>query len=161
MNAAVASLPSDKEVLVTRSFAAPAHLVWRAYVEPELLTRWCTGPDGWSMSIGEMEVRVGGKYAWRWKNESDGQGFGCHGEFLEVVPDLKLVHTQAWGDVGDTMGSEPFTVAVVLREVDGVTTVDTTMTFASTSDRDAAFSTGMTDGMEMGYKRLDELVGVI
>ncbi len=151
-------MPSDKQVLVTRSFDAPARLVWRAYVEPALLSRWCTGPDGWTMTISEMDVRVGGKYVWRWSNESNGQGFGCHGEFLEVLEDLKLVQTQAWGEVGDTMGKEPFVVTLELSERGGVTTANTTMTFASTEDRDAAFSTGMADGMEMGYARLESLI---
>lgn len=111
------------------------------------------------MTISEMDARVGGKYAWRWTNQSEGQGFGCHGEFLEVVPGEKLVHTQAWGDVGESMGSQPFTVSVEMREVDGVTEVDTLMTFASQQDRDAAYSTGMADGMEMGYQRLQEMLG--
>lgn len=159
MNTAVASLPSEREVLVKRSFDAPAHLVWRAYVEPGLMRRWCTGPDGWVMSVCEMDVRVGGQYAWQWRNDSMGQEFGCHGVFQEVEDGRKIVHTQAWGNVGDTMGSEPFVVTVELSEIEGKTTVDTLMTFASMEDRDAAFATGMTDGMEMGYKRLEELAG--
>ena len=65
MKPAEASLPSDTEVLVKRSFDAPAKLVWRAYMEPDLMRRWCSGPPGWSMPVCEMEMRVGGMYRWR------------------------------------------------------------------------------------------------
>jgi uncharacterized protein YndB with AHSA1/START domain len=155
MKPAEASLPSDLEVAVKRSFDAPAKLVWRAYMEPDLLRRWCTGPPGWSMPVCEMQMHVGGKYRWRWHNDEDGQEFGCTGEVLEVTPHAKIVHTQLWEDVGDSMGSEPSIITVTFRETNGITDMTTTIKFASKADRDAAFATGMTDGMEMSYKQLD------
>src|SRR5262245_51950947 len=75
MKPAEASLPSDTEVLVKRSFDAPVKLVWRAYMEPDLLRRWCSGTPGWSMPVCEMDMRVGGKYRWRWRNDENGQEF--------------------------------------------------------------------------------------
>src|SRR5690606_15410677 len=84
MKPAEASLPSDTEVLVKRSFDAPVELVWRAYMEPGLLRRWCSGTPGWSMPVCEMDMRVGGKYRWRWRNDENGQEFGFTGEVLEV-----------------------------------------------------------------------------
>ena len=158
MKPAEASLPSDTEVLVKRSFDAPAKLVWRTYMEPELMRRWCSGPPGWTMHVCEMDMRVGGTYRWRWRSDQDGQEFGCSGEVLEVVPHSKIVHTQSWGDMGDTMGSEPSIITVSLQETGGITTVSTTIRFASKADRDAAFATGMTDGMEMSYQQLDAML---
>src|SRR5262245_30600888 len=109
MKPAEASLPSDTEVLVKRSFDAPVRLVWRAYMEPDLMRRWCSGMPGWSMPICEMDMRVGGKYRWRWRSDEGGQEFGFTGEVLEVTPHAKIVHTQIYdaGDLGDCKGNEP------------------------------------------------------
>lgn len=160
MKPAEASLPSDTEVLVKRSFDAPVKLVWRAYMEPDLMRRWCSGLPGWSMPVCEMDMRVGGKYRWRWRNDENGQEFGFIGEVLELVPHAKIVHTQIFdpGDLGYSMGSEPSIVTVTIQEAGGITNVATATKFASKADRDAAFSTGMTDGMEMSYKRLDDVL---
>ncbi|MFN0019877.1 MAG: SRPBCC domain-containing protein, partial [Pirellulaceae bacterium] len=79
MKPAEASLPSDTEVLVKRRFDAPVKLVWRAYMEPDLLRRWCSGMPGWSMPVCEMDMRVGGKYRWRWRSDENGQEFGFTG----------------------------------------------------------------------------------
>ena len=155
MKPAEASLPSDTEVLVKRSFDARVKLVWRAYMEPDLMRRWCSGHPGWSMPVCEMDMRVGGKYRWRWRSDENGQEFGCTGEVLEVTPHAKIVHTQIWGDLGDSMGSEPSIITVTFNETHGITTVTTSIKYASKADRDEAFSTGMTDGMEMSYKLLD------
>jgi uncharacterized protein YndB with AHSA1/START domain len=72
----------------------------------------------------------------------------------------KIVHTQIYdaGDLGDSMGSQPAVVTLTLTEAGGVTSVTTLIRFASKADRDAAYSTGMTDGMEMSYKLLDDVL---
>ncbi|MGD9631554.1 MAG: SRPBCC family protein [Pyrinomonadaceae bacterium] len=160
MKPAEASLPSDTEVLVKRSFDAPVNLVWRAYMEPDLLRRWCTGPPNWSMPVCEMDMRVGGEYQWRWRNDDDGMEFGFTGEVLEVVPHAKIVHTQAFdpGNMSIAMGGEPSIITVTFEEADGITNVATTIKYASKADRDEALSTGMTDGMEVSYKRLDQVL---
>jgi uncharacterized protein YndB with AHSA1/START domain len=72
MKPAEVSLPSDTEVLVKRSFDAPVKLVWRAYMEPVLMRRWCSGLPGWSMPVCEMDMRVGGQYRWRWRSDENG-----------------------------------------------------------------------------------------
>jgi uncharacterized protein YndB with AHSA1/START domain len=154
------SLPSDTEVRVTRDFKAPRKLVWRAHVEPKLVTQWMLGPPGWSMPVCEMDVRPGGKFRWRWRSDETGQEFGFFGEFRETEAPAKLVHTEYY-DPGDTGGAMPTDTPAIIRttfsEKNGVTTLVTVMDFGSKTARDAAVSTGMTDGMEMGYERLDTL----
>jgi uncharacterized protein YndB with AHSA1/START domain len=154
------SLPSDREVRVTRSFNAPRQLVWDAHTKPELITKWMLGPPGWSMPVCEMDVRPGGKYTWRWKSDEDGKQFGFHGTFDEVDAPAKITHDEYYdpGDVGGEMPSnDPALVTLELSEENGVTTLVSTIRFASKEARDGAVSTGMTDGMEMGYARLDEM----
>lgn len=156
------SLPSDTEVMVTRDFAAPAALVFRAHTEPELMRRWLTAMPGWTMPVCEMDVRVGGKYRWRWRNDENGQEFGFFGEFTEISPPSKLVHTQIYdpGEFGGDMGDGSL-ISVTLSERNGVTSMIWVMKFKTKDARDAAMSTGMTDGMEMSYGMLDGLVAAI
>lgn len=160
MKPAEASKPSDTQVLVKRSFDAPAELVWQAYTEPALLRRWLLGMPGWSLPVCEMDVRVGGKYRWRWRYDEDGKEFGFSGVFQEVAPHSKLVHTQIYesSDLQHSMGKDSSVVSVAFVEVSGVTHVATTITYASKEDRDAAFSTGMTDGMELSYQLLEKVL---
>lgn len=160
MTATHASLPSDVEVLVQRRFDAPAALVWRAYVEPELMRRWCGAQPGWTMPVCDMDMRVGGRYRWRWRNTENGQEFGFSGDVLEVTPHARLVHTQHFdaGDLGVSMGGEPSIITVTFEETEGVTLVATTIRYASKADRDAALSTGMTEGMETNYQLLDGIL---
>jgi uncharacterized protein YndB with AHSA1/START domain len=152
-------LPSDHEVKVTRSFKASRELVYQAYTTPALVKRWLLGPPGWAMPVCEMDVRVGGKYRWRWRNEADGKEFGFHGTFREVEAPRRLVHVEYYdaGDVGGDMGSGAL-VTVELTEVDGVTTVTSLIDFGTKQARDAAVSTGMTDGMEKSYQLLDRVL---
>lgn len=153
------TLPSDTEVRVTRRFNAPRKLVYKAYTTPALLQRWLLGPPGWSFPVCEMDLREGGSFVWRWQNDEDGKQFGFHGEFLEIVPPKRIVHSEFYDpmDVGGDMG-EGTTVGVTFDEAGGVTTLTTSMRFKTKADRDAAMSTGMTDGMEMSYQLLDGLL---
>jgi uncharacterized protein YndB with AHSA1/START domain len=155
-----ATFPSDREIRVVRSFSAPRQLVWDAHTKPELIKRWMLGPPGWTMPVCEMDVRVGGKYRWRWKSEEDGKEFGFHGDFSEVKAPNRMVHSEHYdpGDVGGPMPTgEPAIITTEFKEDRGVTTLTTTMLFPSKEARELAVSTGMTDGMEMGYERLDTM----
>jgi uncharacterized protein YndB with AHSA1/START domain len=160
MKPAEVSMPSDREVQVQRSFDAPAPLVWRAYSEPDLMRRWLTAMPGWSMPVCEMDVRVGGKFRWRWRSDEEGHEMGFSGEFQEVAPYSRIVHTQDYdaGDLNISMGKEPTVVTVTFSEANGITSVTTTIRYASKADRDEAFATGMTDGMEMNYQLLDKVL---
>jgi uncharacterized protein YndB with AHSA1/START domain len=154
------TMPSDREVKVTRSFKAPRALVYRAFTEPELVRRWLLGPPGWSMPVCEMDVRVGGTYRWSWRNDQDGSQFGFNGTFREVQPPAKLVHTEAYdpGTVGGIFPGQEALVTVTFAEEDGVTTMTSVIDFGSNEARDGAMATGMTDGMEQSYQLLDRLL---
>jgi uncharacterized protein YndB with AHSA1/START domain len=154
------SLPSDREVRVVRSFSAPRNLVWDAHTKPELVQRWMLGPPGWSMPVCEMDLRVGGAYRWRWRSDNDGKEFGFFGRFLEVNAPAKLVHEEHYdpGDVGGPMTSEPAIITSVFEGAGDGTVLTVTMRFASKDARDGAVASGMTDGMEMSYAKLDGLM---
>lgn len=160
MKPAAVSTPSDTEVLVKRCFDASPDLVWQSYTEPELIRRWMLGPPGWSMPVCEMDVRVGGHYRWRWRSDTAEAEFGFSGQFQEVVLNAKMLHKQFYdaGDLDDSMGSEPALVMVTFEEIENGTEVATSIKFASKEDRDAALTTGMTDGMEMSYQLLDNVL---
>ena len=153
-------LPSDSEVQVTRSFRAPRALVYRAYSEPDLVRQWMLGPPGWSMPVCEMDQRVGGTYRWRWRNDADGNEFGFTGVFREVDPGVRVVHTEVFdpGTANPGQSGGEAIVTVTFDEIDGITTVTTSIDFGSREVRDAAVATGMTDGMELGYQRLDSIL---
>lgn len=155
------TLPSDREVKVTRSFNAPKALVYRAYTEPALLQRWMLGPPGWTMPVCEMDVRVGGKYRWRWRSDDGTQEFGFFGVFREVEPGVRTVHTEAYdpGTLGGEHSGGEALITTLFAEADGVTTVTTLMDFGSKQARDNAVATGMTSGMEQSYQLLDTLLG--
>lgn len=157
------SCPSDREVRVTRTFAAPRQLVWDAHTRPELVHQWM-GYDGWDMPVRDMDVRVGGTYRWWWKNRDDGQQFGFHGTFTVVDAPATLAHEQYFDpgnlapEAGGTMSAaDPCLVSLALSEQNGVTTLVCTMTYVSKEARDGAVATGMAEGMEYSYTRLDTL----
>lgn len=161
VEAAEVTLPGEGQVMVTRSFEAPRELVYEAYTEPDLMKRWLLGPPGWTMPVCEMDVRVGGSFRWRWRSDADDAEFGFHGEFRVVEPPTLLEHTEVFdpGDVGGSMGDAVAIVTVRFTEKDGRTRVETLIDYGSDEARDAALATGMTDGMEKSYRRLDDVLG--
>lgn len=155
------SLPSDTEVRVTRDFKAPRTLVWRAHVDPKLFQRWIGGYPGWVMPVCEMDVRPGGKYRWRWRNDAEKQEFGFLGEFREVEAPALMVQAEYFdpGTMGGAMDdSAPTINRTTFTETNGITTLVTLIKYVSKDARDAALATGMTDGMEVSFARLDTLV---
>jgi uncharacterized protein YndB with AHSA1/START domain len=152
------TLPNDRDVVVVRAFNAPRSLVFDAWTKPALLQRWMLGPPGWTMPVCEMDVRPGGTFTWRWRSEESGAEFGFTGEFREVVRPSRIVHVERYepGDVGGEMGEA--LVTSELTEKNGVTTHTMTIHYESKAVRDAALKTGMTDGMEQSFQKLDELL---
>lgn len=159
-NTAQVSLPSDTTVRITRDFNAPRELVWQAHVEPKLFQRWIGGYPGWTMPVCEMDVRPGGKYRWGWRQDDGGNEFGFHGEYREVDAPAKMVQAELYdpGSFGGAMPTTPTITSTTFVEKNGVTTLVTLITYGTKEERDAAISTGMTDGMETSYERLDTLV---
>jgi uncharacterized protein YndB with AHSA1/START domain len=148
------SLPSDREILITRSFNAPRRLVFDAHTKPELLRRWLSGPDGWAWVVCEVDLREGGAYRWVWRGP-DGVEMGIHGVHREIVVPERLTCTQIFemGRPGDeAIGT------LVLTEKDGQTTLRNTTLYPSKEARDGALQSGMADGMEAGFARLDQLI---
>ena len=158
------SLPSDTEVRVMRDFKAPRTLVWQAHTEPKLLRRWMSGMPGWSMPVCEMDVRPGGKYRWGWRSDETGAGFGFFGEFKHVDAPATMTQEEYFdaGDAGGITGDMPVNTPSINRttfsESNGITTVVVLIDYGSKAARDAAVSTGMTDGMEVSYTSLDALL---
>jgi uncharacterized protein YndB with AHSA1/START domain len=143
--------PSDREIVLTRVFNAPRHLVFEALTKPELVKRWF-GPHGWTLVVCEIDFRVGG--AWRYVLEGpDGQTMGMGGEYREIVPGERTVHTEAFDDYpGDSV------VTVVLTENEGMTTLTGTVLYESQEVRDAVVNSGMEHGAAETYDRLAELL---
>lgn len=143
--------PSPREVVLTRVFDAPRHLVYEAMTRPELIKRWF-GPHGWSLVVCEIDFRVGG--AWRYVLEGpDGRSMGMGGEYREIVPGERTVHTESFDDYpGDSV------VTVVLTEHEGRTTLTGTVLYESQEVRDAVVESGMEHGAAETYDRLAELL---
>lgn len=154
------TLPSDREVQVTRSFRAPRALVYRAYTEPALVQRWMLGPPGWTMPVCEMDVRPGGRFRWRWRSEDSASEFGFSGVFRDVQPASRIVHTEVHdpGNIDESYPQAEAIVTLTFTEERGITTLTTLIDFGSRVARDAAVATGMTDGMEQSYQLLDRLL---
>jgi uncharacterized protein YndB with AHSA1/START domain len=148
--ATVFSMPSDREVAWTRTFAAPRERVFRAFTEPEHVQRWLLGPDGWTMPVCEMDLRVGGGWRYVWRN-GDGVEFAIEGVFREIERPARLVYTESM------MGSEALQT-IVLTEEDGVTTMVSSLLYGSRAERDAAVATGMAEGSSQSYDRLAEVL---
>lgn len=147
-----ASTPNDRVIEVRRSFRTPIERVWAAHTRPDLVKRWMSGPDGWTMSVCEIDLRVGGPYRFEWAHP-DRPSFGSSGTYQLIEAPSRLVFTEKL----DGMPGEAFN-DLVLHEDGGVTTLIMTMTFNSTAARDMALKSGMTGGMESSYARLERVL---
>jgi uncharacterized protein YndB with AHSA1/START domain len=120
-----------------------------------LLRRWLAGPEGWEMSVCSIDLRVGGAYRYEWFKEKTGERMGLGGEYREIVPSEKLVATEkfdmAWYPGGAI-------VTTILTESDGVTTLESTVTYETPEAREAVLRSPMETGVEASYSRLEELL---
>ncbi|MBB5955130.1 uncharacterized protein YndB with AHSA1/START domain [Saccharothrix tamanrassetensis] len=143
------STPSDVEVAVTRTFDAPQRLVFDAFTKPEHIVHWMLGPEGWTMPVCEVDLRVGGRWHMVWRR-ADGTEMSMTGTYLEVTPHERTVQTEAWGEGwAETVNTTRFVADGPSR-----TTVVQTMKYPSRADRDRAMETGMRDGADTSYDRL-------
>jgi uncharacterized protein YndB with AHSA1/START domain len=145
------TLPADDQILIERDFAAPAHLVWRAVTEPDLVRRWWHANRGVVLSC-EIDLRVGGK--WRYvAKPHEGEEFEFYGEFLEIVPNEKIVQTEVFGPFPDAGTTNTMT----LTESGGVTTLRTLVQAASPEARDMQIGSGMEAGMQDAFDLLEQV----
>jgi len=159
--AAEAQILSDTQVRVSRVIRGTAAQVWTAHHDATLMKRWLLGPDGWDMTVCEPAVVVGAAYRYEWAPVAGGaadgaQGFGFEGELLESMPPVRAVTTERM--IG--MPGEGTTNEMTLTPVSGGTLLSLLITYPSVELRDMILATGMTDGMEASYARLEaELAG--
>src|ERR687888_31861 len=135
------TLPSDEQILITRNFDAPRHLVYRAYTTPELVRRWWSGKRG-EVTTCEIDLRVGGR--WRYVMVAN-EGFevAFHGEYREIVPNERIVSTEVYEGMPDAEALDTVTFA----EADGRTTVTILVQHASREHRDTHIESGMEEGL--------------
>lgn len=145
------TLPSDREILVTRTFDAPRRQVWEALTRPDILMQWFWGPNDWRLAVCEIDLTVGGKLRYVWRTRG-GDEMGLSGTFKEIAPPERLVHTELFDE--DWTGGETV-VTTVLTERNGKTTLEMTVLYSSKEARDASLETPMEEGMAQTYERLD------
>ncbi|MGH2953211.1 MAG: SRPBCC family protein [Solirubrobacterales bacterium] len=148
---ATVTLPTDEQILITREFDAPKHLVYEAYTTPELVRRWWSAKRG-EVTTCEIDLRVGG--AWRYVMVADG-GFvvGFHGEYREIVPNERIVSTEVYEGMpeGEALDTVTFT------EVDGRTILTILVQHTSREHRDAHIESGMEDGLQDALDLLEQV----
>ena len=151
---ATVTLPADDQILITREFAAPKHLVYKAWTTPELVRRWWTARRG-EMTTCEIDLRVGGR--WRYAMLADG-GFevAFHGEYREIVPNERLVSTEVYEGIPDAEEKAALDT-LTLTEVDGRTTLTVLVQHATKEGRDAHIESGMEAGRQDAMDLLEQV----
>jgi uncharacterized protein YndB with AHSA1/START domain len=145
----------DREVVITRHVAAPRRVVFDAWTNPNIVPKWLLGPEGWAMPVCEIDLRVGGAWRYVWRKD-DGTEMAMTGTYREVAPPERVVHTEKWGP------EWPETVnTLVLTESGGLTAMTLTIRYVSKEARDAALATGMKEGMEPTFARLDAVLATL
>jgi uncharacterized protein YndB with AHSA1/START domain len=145
------TLPTDEQILITREFDAPRHLVYEAYTKPEHIRRWWHAKRG-EMTVAEVDLRVGG--GWRYVMVTpDGFEVAFHGEYREIVPNERIVSTEVYEGMP---GAEALDT-VTFTEADGRTTLTILVQHSDKAGRDAHIESGMEDGLQDALDLLEEL----
>jgi uncharacterized protein YndB with AHSA1/START domain len=147
--------PTDREVVLTRVFDAPRHMVFDAFTKPELLKRWF-GPRGWSLVVCEVDLRVGGAFRFVLRGP-DGRDMGMRGVYREIAPPDRSVHMESFDDFPGVESR----VTTVLVERDGKTTFTATVLYPSQEVRDAVIQSGMEHGAAESYDKLAEMLAAV
>jgi uncharacterized protein YndB with AHSA1/START domain len=151
---ATVTLPTDTQILITREFDAPKHLVYRAWTTPELVKRWWHANRG-EVTLAEIDLRVGGM--WRYVSRSeDGFEVGFHGEYREIVPNERLVTTEVYEGIRDADAHAALDT-LTLTESDGRTTLTVLVEHPTKEGRDAHINSGMEAGMQDAMDLLEEV----
>jgi uncharacterized protein YndB with AHSA1/START domain len=151
------STPTDTTIVLTRTFNAPRRLVWEAMFTPERMRRWMLPPPGWTLTTCECDPREGGALELAWKSEEADPAMTLRGVFTEVVLHEWAVHTETMAlPSGQTIGS--LLEKHEFAEMDGITSLCITQTYAAKEARDGAIASGMDQGMETCYQQLDAVL---
>ena len=151
---ATVTLPTNEQILITREFDAPKHLVYEAFTTPELVRRWWHANRG-EMTVAEIDLQVGGK--WRYVMVAEGAfEVGFHGEYLEVVPNERIVSTEAYEGAPDP-DANATTNTATFTESDGRTTLTILVEAPSKEIRDAIVASGMEDGLQDALDLLEKV----
>jgi uncharacterized protein YndB with AHSA1/START domain len=145
---------SDTVVRFSRLIRGSVEQVWRAHQDPALMQRWLLGPDGWTMPVCQVATEVGQSYRYEWEPEGEGEGFGFEGELLESLPPVRCVTTERM--IG--MPGEGTVNELTLTPASAGTQLTIVVTYPSVEARDMILATGMTDGMETSYQRLESII---
>ena len=148
------TLPSDTEIHITREFAAPKDLVYKAVTTPELVKRWWGAKRG-EVTTAEIDLREGGK--WRYVGLAD-NGFevAFHGEYRDIVPNERIVSTEVFEGAPDPENNGTVNT-MTLEEHDGRTTLTVVIQCPSKEVRDAIIESGMEGGLQDAYDLLEEV----
>jgi uncharacterized protein YndB with AHSA1/START domain len=148
---AVVTLPTDTQILITREFDAPRHLVYRAWTTPELIKRWWAGDRG-EVTSAEVDLRPGG--SWRYVMTAN-RGFevAFHGEYRELVPGERIVSTEVFEGMPDAEAVS----TVTFTEQDGRTMLSLLVQHQSKENRDAHVNSGMEAGMQESMSHLEKV----
>jgi uncharacterized protein YndB with AHSA1/START domain len=151
---AVITLPTDTQILITREFDAPRHLVYKAWTTPELIRRWWSAKRG-EVTVADVDLRVGGR--WRFVMVTDrGLEVAFHGEYREIVPNERVVCTEVFEGMpeGD---SPPVVNTYTFAENDGRTTLTVLIQAPSRDVRDIIIKSGMETGMQDAWELLEQV----
>ena len=149
--------PSDREIAMTRVFDAPRRMVFEANTKPELVRRWLGVFGGWSMEVCEIDLRVGGKYRYVWRN-ADGRSMSMGGVFREIVTGERIVATEVFDDPWYEGEAIDTTVFV---EQDGKTTMTTTVLYTTKEVRDTVLKSPMEHGVAASYDMMAEVLATM
>lgn len=149
------TLEDDTHVAVTREVRGSIGQVWRAHHDAALMKRWLLGPDGWSMPVCDVATKVGESYRYEWQSDSDGSRFGFEGELLESEAPRRAVTTER---MMGTEGPGTQNELILTPRPGGRTQIVTRITYPSKEVRDMILGTGMVDGMETSYARLEQVL---
>ena len=153
---ATVTLPTDRQILITREFDAPRELVWRAWTTPDLVRRWWHANRG-EMTVCEIDLRVGGK--WRYVMVAEGFGeVGFHGEYREIEPFERLVSTEAYEGIPDA-DEHAAVDTLTLEERDGRTRMTILVEHPTKEGRDMHIESGMEDGLQDALDLLEGVAG--
>jgi uncharacterized protein YndB with AHSA1/START domain len=150
------TLPTDDQILITREFDAPKHLVYKAWTTPELVRRWWHANRG-EMTVAEIDLRVGGK--WRYVSVTD-DGFevAFRGEYREIVPEERIVSTEIYEGAPPMEGADEGTLnTATFTEADGRTTLTVLVQAPNKEVRDAIIDSGMEAGMQDAMDLLEQV----